>query len=286
MGDQQAKVTSLDAIEAFRSSAIIFATKARRAVDMATDEVRRTRTWVEGDRRLFWENEFRKRSRALERAQQEMMSARFSEFNESMTMQKAALRKKTPGSEAWTRPPKSCTSIKVWTRNFDGTFDPMVKRLDTLRFYLPQEARTCPRPSRLSFAECRRTLESYAEKLMSTRRSPSWMRCRRNCHCGASGRWRRSPSLISTKRHHAQSNFSLRLHFMSNVGASNLNQAFKDFHLAWQDAHVRIYWRDSVQKATEFEHKYLKELPAQIAQVKTVMEEMDLLLRKVRNDCE
>ena len=69
---------------------------------------------------------------------------------------------------------------------------------------------------------------------------------------------------------------------MSNIGASNLNQAFKDFHLAWQD--VRTYWRDL--KALEFEHHYLKELPPQIAQVKTVMEEMDLLLRKVRNDCE
>jgi uncharacterized protein (UPF0276 family) len=69
---------------------------------------------------------------------------------------------------------------------------------------------------------------------------------------------------------------------MSNVGASNLNQAFKDFHLSWQE--VRTHWRD--MKSLEFEHKYLKELPAQIAQVKTVMEEMDLLLRKVRNDCE
>ena len=69
---------------------------------------------------------------------------------------------------------------------------------------------------------------------------------------------------------------------MSNVSASNLNQAFKDLHLSWQA--TRSYWRDI--KSQEFEHKYLKELPAQIAQVKTVMEEMDLLLRKVRNDCE
>ena len=55
MADQQAKVTSLDALEAFRSSAIVFASKARRAVDQASDEVRRTRYWLEGDRRTFWE---------------------------------------------------------------------------------------------------------------------------------------------------------------------------------------------------------------------------------------
>jgi hypothetical protein len=69
---------------------------------------------------------------------------------------------------------------------------------------------------------------------------------------------------------------------MSNVSASNLSQAFKDLNIAWQD--TKTYWRDI--KSQEFEYKYLKELPAQIAHVRTVMEEMDLLLRKVRNDCE
>lgn len=69
---------------------------------------------------------------------------------------------------------------------------------------------------------------------------------------------------------------------MSNVSAANLNQAFKDLNIAWQS--TRTYWRDI--KAQEFESKYLTDLPAQIAQVRTVMEEMDLLLRKVRNDCE
>jgi hypothetical protein len=156
MGDQQAKVTSLDAIEAFRSSAIVFATKARRAVDMATDEVRRTRTWVEGDRRVFWENELRKRTRAKERAEQELMSARFSEFNESMTMQKAALRKAQAALDEAT---EKIRCIKVWTRNFDSTFDPMVKRLDTLRFYLEQDM-----PKAIAFLlQVLHTLEAYAE---------------------------------------------------------------------------------------------------------------------------
>jgi hypothetical protein len=160
MGEQQAKVTSLDAIEAFRSSAIIFTTKARRAVDQASDEVRRTRFWLDGDRKLFWENEMRKRSRALERAQQEMVSARFSEFNESQTMQKAALRKAQAAVDEAT---EKLRHIKVWIRNFDSTFDPMVKRLDALRFYLEQDM-----PKAIYYLlEVLRTLESYTEAMGS-----------------------------------------------------------------------------------------------------------------------
>src|ERR1700759_1061575 len=136
MADQQAKVTSLDALEAFRASSIVFATKARRAVDQASDEVRRTRFWVEGDRKTFWENEFRKRTRALERAEQELISARYSEFNESMHIQKAAVRK---AKLALDQAEEKIRAIKVWTRNFDGQFDPMVKRLDTLRQYLEHD---------------------------------------------------------------------------------------------------------------------------------------------------
>jgi hypothetical protein len=156
MADQQAKVTSLDALESFRSSAIVFTTKARRAVDQAADEVRRTRQWIEGDRRLFWENEMRKRLRALERAQQEMVSARFSEFNDSMTLQKAALRKAQAAVEEAT---DKMRHIKKWVQNFDATFDPMVKRLDALRFYLEQDM-----PQAIAYLlGVLKTLEAYAE---------------------------------------------------------------------------------------------------------------------------
>ena len=156
MADQQAKVTSLDALEAFRSSAIVFMTKARRAVDQASDEVRRTRHWLEGDRRTFWEGELRKRTRAFERAEQELVSARFSEFNESMHIQKAALRKAKDAVDAAT---EKLRAIKTWSRNFDGHFDPMVKRLDTLRQYLEHDM-----PKAIAYlTQVITTLESYTQ---------------------------------------------------------------------------------------------------------------------------
>lgn len=164
MADQQAKVTSLDALESFRSSAIIFTTKARRAVDQAAEEVHRTRQWLETDRRLFWETEGRKRQRALERAQQEMVSARFSEFNKTMTMQKAALRK---AEAAVAEANDKVRAIKTWVRNFDTTFDPMVKRLEGMRFFLEQDM-----PKAITYLlDIIRTLETYAETMGAPARS-------------------------------------------------------------------------------------------------------------------
>jgi hypothetical protein len=68
----------------------------------------------------------------------------------------------------------------------------------------------------------------------------------------------------------------------TRVGASNLSQAVKEFHTAWLD--TKMSWRDL--KAAEFERNYLEKLPTDVAQAASVMEEMDNLLRKVRNDCE
>ncbi len=68
----------------------------------------------------------------------------------------------------------------------------------------------------------------------------------------------------------------------TRVSASNLAQAAKSLNVAWEN--TKTYWRDG--KSAEFEREYLEELPSLIAQAINVMEEMDALCRKVRNDCE
>jgi hypothetical protein len=68
----------------------------------------------------------------------------------------------------------------------------------------------------------------------------------------------------------------------TRVSASNLAQAAKSLNAEWEN--TKAYWRDA--KSAEFEQKYLEELPSIIGQAINVMEEMDALCRKVRNDCE
>jgi hypothetical protein len=70
---------------------------------------------------------------------------------------------------------------------------------------------------------------------------------------------------------------------MSTQGsASNLAQAARILNLEWEN--TKTYWRDV--KSQEFEHKYLEDLPGQVASAAAAMEEIDLLLKKVRGDCE
>ena len=64
--------------------------------------------------------------------------------------------------------------------------------------------------------------------------------------------------------------------------AANLAQAFKDLAVEWEA--TRTDWRDV--KAREFAETYIDVLPQQIARATGVIEEIDVLLRKVRHDCE
>jgi hypothetical protein len=50
----------------------------------------------------------------------------------------------------------------------------------------------------------------------------------------------------------------------------------------WQE--TKDYWRDA--KCQEFERKYMEELTAGVDMAVTVIEQLDKLLAKIRNDCE
>ena len=64
--------------------------------------------------------------------------------------------------------------------------------------------------------------------------------------------------------------------------ATQLVQAMKELSVEWDQ--TRAYWHDV--KSLEFEEKFLAELPHHIKRAADAMEEIDAVLRKVRNDCE
>lgn len=152
----QVKVTSLDALDSFRASLIIFLTKARRSVDDVGDDVRRTRAWVQNDQRLHWENQLRRRRRDLAQAEQELFSAKLSGLRDSITVPQAAVRKaKAAVDEAEGK----LRNIKRWNRDYDGLMDPLLKRIQSLREFLDHEL-----PHGITFlVQAIRTLEAYAE---------------------------------------------------------------------------------------------------------------------------
>lgn len=64
--------------------------------------------------------------------------------------------------------------------------------------------------------------------------------------------------------------------------APSLGQAAKDLLNAWED--TKFFWRD--RKAAEFEHKYIASLPEHIAKAIKAMGDLEVLLKKVKADCE
>ena len=56
----------------------------------------------------------------------------------------------------------------------------------------------------------------------------------------------------------------------------------KELSKRWDE--TKNHWRDA--KSQEFEHKYMAELFAGVDKSITVLEKLDELLTKVRNDCE
>ena len=155
MGNQ-AKVTSTEALEAFRANLIVFLNKAHRSVDDVSDEARRMCLWLQHDQRVHWEGEFRKRSRALAQAEQELMSVRLSGTQQNaLAVRQAAVNKAKRAVEEAT---EKLRCVKNWTQNYDGYADPIVKRLESLRQFLSDDM-----PKAIAYlVNVQRTLAAYS----------------------------------------------------------------------------------------------------------------------------
>lgn len=163
---QKAKVTSVDALDRFRASLIIFLSKARRALDDAGDELRRTRLWLQHEQRVRWENAARKGRRDLEAAEQELFSAKLSSLRDNISAQQMAVRKARAALE---HAEEKLRHVKAWSRNYEGVADPLNRRLEGLRQYLDFDL-----PKAVAFlVQAQRTLDAYAEPAPAADPPPS-----------------------------------------------------------------------------------------------------------------
>jgi len=162
---EQAKVTSVDALESFRSSLIVFVHTAHQHLDTVGDDVRRTRNWIQNDQRLHWQSELRRRSRTLDLAEQELFSAKLSSLRDNLAAQQNAVRKaKLAVAEA----EEKLRSVKHWTRNFDHEADPLLKRLEGLRLFLDHDL-----PRAISYLlQAQKTLEGYTDAAPVAMKAP------------------------------------------------------------------------------------------------------------------
>ena len=160
--EQQAKVTSVDALENFRASLILFLSKAKPALEEVMHEVVRTRLWIENEQRSFWEREIKVRRRKLEQAQAELFSARISKIQEASAAQQMAVHHAQRALDA---AQEKMRMLKKWSRELENRADPLVKQIEQLHGFLTNDM-----VKAVSFlGEAVKILQSYAQVSIGAR---------------------------------------------------------------------------------------------------------------------
>jgi len=157
----KAHVTSVEALEAFRNSLVLFLEKANRALNEIGDQVSRTRTWTHFDQPNHWLNECRKRKRTLDQTEAELYTARLSEWNENTAQLKIIVKRcRLAVEEAETK----LRQVKKWGRDFDQRVTPLARKVDGLQYLLEQDM-----PKALAFIDSATTnLRRYTESSRPT----------------------------------------------------------------------------------------------------------------------
>lgn len=133
MHSDRAKVSSIEALESFRSALVIYLSKARPALDEASSDVYRTRSWLEDEQRSRLEAELRRRARAMEQAQQSLFSARISILNQETSAEQLAFHR---AKRAFEETENKLRTVKKWAREYDNRVQPLLKQTEKLQSVL------------------------------------------------------------------------------------------------------------------------------------------------------
>ena len=156
----QARISSIDALEAFRADLIHYVEKARVALEDAEGEVRRTRTWLDVDRTNHWKAQLKKRTTKLEQAEAELYNVTLTSPGESHAFQKMAVvkaRRSLEEAEA------KVLILRQWRQKFDNRATPLLRQLDPMFFLV---GRKLPEGIH-ALGESIKALQAYAEKFPS-----------------------------------------------------------------------------------------------------------------------
>jgi hypothetical protein len=132
----QARVTSLEALQTFRSNLIVYLGQARPLLEEVSASVLRTHLWLENEQRTHWENQTRRRLKELQQAQQALFSAKLGSLSHEMSAEQLAVhRAKRSLEESETK----LKIVKKWDREYDGRAQPLVKQMEKLHTVLSMD---------------------------------------------------------------------------------------------------------------------------------------------------
>jgi hypothetical protein len=155
---QRAKITSVEAIQAFRTKLLIYLSKARPALEEASSEVMRVRVWMEMEKRPYWMRQFLLRSQKLEDAESALFGAKLSSLGKgsvSATQQASVQKARQAVAEA----EEKLHGIGRWQRDYDKGTGPLLKQLEKLDNLLALDL-----PNAVAYLnEAIDTLQKYAD---------------------------------------------------------------------------------------------------------------------------
>jgi hypothetical protein len=129
----QAQITSVEAIAAFRAKLIVFVSQARPVLEEVSGDVAHTRAWLQDEQRRFWETELRKRSRKLEEAKQELFNATVSQMSAVSALHRMAVQR---GQRAVDEADNKLKLLKKWDHDLENRTAPLMKQVDQLHGFL------------------------------------------------------------------------------------------------------------------------------------------------------
>jgi len=155
----RAQVTSVEAIEAFRSALVVYLSKARPALEEIANEVARAKQWLQNDQRRLWEGELKARGKKLERARAELFSVSMSKIQEVSSVQQLLVRR---AEEAFEEAQKKIAMLKKWDRELENRSEPLVKQADQFQSFVTSEM-----PKAIAYLnQVIRALEAYTDVRM------------------------------------------------------------------------------------------------------------------------
>ncbi len=151
---ERAHITSVEALEGLRTALIQYRERASVNLHEISDEVRRTRNWVGQDRLTHWAGEIRRRTRALNDAQQRLFSAELSAMRETSTEEERAVKR---GRERLREAEGKLAASRKWDQGFDSVVGPAAKAVEQLRGLVDEDL-----PKAIhALGEMIRALEAY-----------------------------------------------------------------------------------------------------------------------------
>jgi hypothetical protein len=129
---EQARVTSLEAIKVFRARLVVFLSKARPTLEEISNEVVRTRQWLQSDQRRLWERELKARMKKLEQLEAELFTATLSALSDAATGQQMAVRHARENVRA---AEEKLVTLRKWDRELAERSEPLIKQIDQLHHY-------------------------------------------------------------------------------------------------------------------------------------------------------